>query len=131
MSKIDPKLVEFWKMGEGGAMIGLPFATYPSFMYYNKKLFDEADLPYPPTKVGEQYQGKPWDMAAVRELGMKLTVDKSGNDATSVDFDAEEHRAVGLRLAVGGQQPGRRVDHLRCRSRSSATTARPRRSRTR
>ena len=87
MSKIDPKLVEFWKMGEGGAMIGLPFATYPSFMYYNKKLFDEADLPYPPTKVGEQYQGKPWDMAAVRELGMKLTVDKSGNDATSSKFD--------------------------------------------
>ena len=87
MSKIDPKLVEFWKMGEGGAMIGLPFATYPSFMYYNKDLFDEADLPYPPTKVGEQYQGKPWDMAAVRELGMKLTVDKSGNDATSSKFD--------------------------------------------
>jgi len=87
MSKIDPKLVEFWKMGEGGAMIGLPFATYPSFMYYNKKLFDEADLPYPPTKVGEQYQGKPWDMAAVRELGMKLTVDKNGNDATSSKFD--------------------------------------------
>ena len=34
------------------------------------------------------YNGKPWDMAAVRELGMKLTVDKNGNDATSKDFDA-------------------------------------------
>ena len=75
-------------MGEDNAMIGLPFATYPSFMYYNKKLFDEADLPYPPTKVGDQYQGKPWDMEAVRQLGMKLTVDKNGNDATSSDFDA-------------------------------------------
>jgi multiple sugar transport system substrate-binding protein len=88
MSNIDPKLVEFWKMGENDAMIGLPFATYPSFMYYNKNLFDEADLPYPPTKVGEQYQGKTWDMEAVRQLGMKLTVDKNGNDATSSDFDA-------------------------------------------
>jgi multiple sugar transport system substrate-binding protein len=87
MSGIDPKLVEFWKMGENNAMIGLPFATYPSFMYYNKKLFDEADLPYPPTKVGEQYQGKPWDMEAVRQIGMKLTVDKNGNDATSSSFD--------------------------------------------
>jgi multiple sugar transport system substrate-binding protein len=87
MSGIDPKLVEFWKMGENNAMIGLPFATYPSFLYYNKKLFDEADLPYPPTKVGEQYQGKPWDMEAVRQIGMKLTVDKNGNDATSADFD--------------------------------------------
>jgi multiple sugar transport system substrate-binding protein len=87
MSNIDPKLVEFWKMGENDAMIGLPFATYPSFMYYNKKLFDEADLPYPPTKVDAQYEGKPWDMEAVRQLGMKLTVDKNGNDATSADFD--------------------------------------------
>jgi multiple sugar transport system substrate-binding protein len=87
MSKIDPKLVEFWKMGEGNAMIGLPFATYPSFLYYNKKLFDEAKLPYPPTKVGDLYQGKPWDVAAVREIGQKLTVDKNGADATSATFD--------------------------------------------
>ena len=35
------------------------------------------------------YDGKPWDMAALRELGMKLTVDKNGNDATSADFDPE------------------------------------------
>jgi multiple sugar transport system substrate-binding protein len=32
--------------------------------------------------------GKPWDVAAVREIGMKLTVDKNGNDATSASFDA-------------------------------------------
>ena len=89
MTKYDPALVDFFKMGKGGATIGLPFATYPSFIYYNKKLFDEAKLPYPPTKVGDLYNGKPWDMAAVRELGMKLTVDKNGNDATSSSFDAK------------------------------------------
>jgi multiple sugar transport system substrate-binding protein len=87
LSKVDPSLVEFWKMGTGGAMIGVPYAVYPSFLWYNKALFDEADLPYPPTKVGDTYQGKPWDMNAVRELGMKLTVDKNGNDATSSSFD--------------------------------------------
>ena len=89
MTKFDPALVDFFDMGKDGATIGLPYATYPSFIYYNKKLFDEAKLPYPPTKVGEMYNGKPWDMAAVRELGMKLTVDKNGNDATSADFDPE------------------------------------------
>lgn len=89
MAKYDPALADFFNMGEGGAAIGLPFATYPSFMYYNKKLFDEAKLPYPPTKVGDLYEGKPWDMEAVRQLGMKLTVDKNGNDATSPDFDAD------------------------------------------
>ncbi len=84
---VDPKLVEFFKLGENNATVGVPFATYPSFLYFNKDLFDEAKLPYPPTKVGDLYQGKPWDMDAVRELGMKLTVDKNGNDATSADFD--------------------------------------------
>ena len=87
MSVYDPALVDFFKMGAEGETIGLPFATYPSFMYYNKNLFDEADLAYPPTKVGDLYDGKPWDMEAVRQLGMKLTVDENGNDATSPDFD--------------------------------------------
>ncbi len=88
MSKFDPALADFFKMGKGGTTIGVPFAVYPSFIWYNKALFDEAKLPYPPTKVGDMYQGKPWDMDAVRELGMKLTVDKNGNDATSPSFDA-------------------------------------------
>ncbi len=89
MSAFDPALKDFFAIGKGGATIGVPYANYPSFIYYNKKLFDEAKLPYPPTKVGDMYMGKPWDMAAVRELGMKLTVDKNGNDATSADFDPE------------------------------------------
>jgi multiple sugar transport system substrate-binding protein len=88
MTKFDPALVDYFDIGKDGATIGVPYATYPSFIYYNKKLFDEANLPYPPTKVGDLYDGKPWDMEAVRQLGMKLTVDKNGNDATSADFDA-------------------------------------------
>ena len=88
MSKFDPGLAHFFDLGVNGATIGVPFATYPSYLWYNKALFDEAKLPLPPTKVGEQYQGKTWDMAALRELAMKLTVDKNGNDATSPGFDA-------------------------------------------
>jgi len=89
MTKFDPALSDYFAIGKEGATIGVPYATYPSFIYYNKKLFDEAKLPYPPTKVGDLYDGKPWDMEAVRNLGMKLTVDKNGNDATSADFDPE------------------------------------------
>jgi multiple sugar transport system substrate-binding protein len=87
MSKFDPALVDFFKIGVDGATIGVPFATYPSFLWYNKGLFDEADVAYPPSKVGDMYEGKPWDMDAVRAIGMKLTVDANGNDATSPDFD--------------------------------------------
>ena len=75
MPGVDPKLVDFFKLGADGATIGVPYAVYPSYLYFNKDLFDEAGLPYPPTKVGDLYQGKPWDMDAVRTLGMKLTVD--------------------------------------------------------
>jgi multiple sugar transport system substrate-binding protein len=38
----DPKLIEFFKLGENNATVGVPFATYPSFLYFNKDLFDEA-----------------------------------------------------------------------------------------
>ncbi len=86
---VDQSLVDFFNsLGQNGATVGLPFAVYPSFIIYNQDLFEEAGLPLPPTKVGDMYDGKPWDLDALRTLAMKLTVDKSGKDATSADFDA-------------------------------------------
>ena len=38
-----------------GALIGLPFGAFPSVTYYNRALFDEAGLAYPPRAVGEPY----------------------------------------------------------------------------
>ncbi|HEU4674272.1 MAG TPA: hypothetical protein VFS32_15370 [Candidatus Limnocylindrales bacterium] len=105
LSKVDPKLVDFWKMGTGGAMIGVPYAVYPSFLWYNKALFDEAKLPYPPTKIGDTYQGKPWDMNALRDLAMKLTVDKNGNDATSSSFDATSVEQWGFDMQYTDSSP--------------------------
>jgi multiple sugar transport system substrate-binding protein len=104
-SKVDPALNDFWKLGEGNALVGLPFAVYPSYLFYNKDLFDEAKLPYPPTKVGDKYQGKDWDMAAIRDLAMKLTVDKNGNDATSADFDADNVVQWGFDMQWGDDSP--------------------------
>jgi multiple sugar transport system substrate-binding protein len=104
-SKVDPALNDFWKMGEDNALIGLPFAVYPSYLYFNKDLFDEAKLPYPPTKVGDKYEGKDWDMAALRDLAMKLTVDKNGNDATSADFDADNVVQWGFDMQYADNSP--------------------------
>jgi multiple sugar transport system substrate-binding protein len=86
LTSYDPELLEFTK--DEGVLVGIPFALFPSFVYYNKKHFDEAQLPYPPHKVGEQYDGKEWNFDTLRELSMKLTVDGNGNDATSPDFDS-------------------------------------------
>jgi len=90
----DPQLLEFTK--DEGVLVGIPFALFPSFIYYNKKLFDEAQLPYPPHKVGEKYDGKDWNLETFQDLAMKLTVDKNGNDATSADFDPKSVTQFGF-----------------------------------
>jgi multiple sugar transport system substrate-binding protein len=94
LSEIEPGLVDAYKVD--GKQIGIPMAVYPSFIYYNKSLFDEAELAYPPHAVGEQYEGEDWTWAAVRDLAMKLTVDTDGNDATSADFDPDNIDVFGL-----------------------------------
>ena len=87
VSDLDPALLDAYKEGFGG-QVGIPFAIYPSFIYYNKDLFDEAGLPYPPHKVGDQYDGKDWNWDTLSELAKQLTVDTEGNDATSTAFNS-------------------------------------------
>jgi multiple sugar transport system substrate-binding protein len=95
VTQFPQELVEYYNVEEQG-QIGLPYAIYPSFIYFNKDLFDEAGLPYPPQKYGEQYDGKEWNMETLREVAMKLTVDEAGNDATSPDFDPTKVEQFGL-----------------------------------
>ncbi len=64
---------------------GLPLGLYPSFMIYNIDMFDAAGIEYPPV----DFSDTSWNMDKVREIGMKLTLDANGNDATSPDFDPE------------------------------------------
>jgi multiple sugar transport system substrate-binding protein len=85
LSTYDPRLLEFTE--DEGVLVGLPFALFPSFLFYNKDLFDEAGLPYPPHTVGEDYMGQPWNLETFQNTAMLLTVDANGNDATSADFD--------------------------------------------
>ncbi|GAB4573362.1 MAG: extracellular solute-binding protein [Anaerolineae bacterium] len=93
LSDFDPALVDFYKV-EGQGQLGLPFAVFPSFMMYNKDLFDEAGLPYPPANYGDPYidwegNEREWNIDTLRELAMLLTVDANGNDATMEEFDPE------------------------------------------
>ena len=94
LSKYDPALLDFTK--DEGVLVGIPFALFPSFIFYNKDLFDEAKLPYPPHKVGEKYQGKDWDLQTFTDLAQKLTVDANGADATDPNFDAKNIKQYGF-----------------------------------
>jgi multiple sugar transport system substrate-binding protein len=97
LSVYDPAVVRAYDM-PGQGQIGLPFAVFPSFIYFNKDLFDEAGLPYPPQRYGETYLGKEWNLDAVRELALKLTVDDRGNDATSPGFNPDRIVQFGFDL---------------------------------
>ncbi|NJK44370.1 MAG: sugar ABC transporter substrate-binding protein [Pleurocapsa sp. SU_196_0] len=88
LTNLDDQLLKFYKESQGGE--GLPYAVFPSFLTINKELFDEAKLPYPPTKVGERYQGKVWDWNALRTLAMKLTIDANGKSADQAGFDPKK-----------------------------------------
>jgi multiple sugar transport system substrate-binding protein len=84
--------VDFFNVG-GEGQIGLPFASYPSMLFYHRDMFDEAGLEYPPHAYGDPYvldgEERTWDTDTLRELAKRLTVDENGNDATSPDFDPE------------------------------------------
>jgi multiple sugar transport system substrate-binding protein len=102
-SSIEESLWEVYQLD--GKQIGIPMAVYPSFIYYNKSLFDEAGLAYPPHEVGEQYEGQDWTWDTVRDLAMQLTVDTNGNDATSADFDPEAIDVWGLDAQFTNNDP--------------------------
>ncbi len=90
VSQFPDAILKIYK--EGDQLLGLPFLVFPGILFYNKDLFDFAELPYPPAKVGDKYMldGKEvdWSYDTVTEVGKRLTLDKNGNDATSADFDA-------------------------------------------
>lgn len=91
LAQFDKGSVDFYKVG-GEGQIGLPFAIFPSLLYYQTEMFDEAGLAYPPQKYGEKYTWpdgteEEWNFDTLRKLAMKLTVDANGKDATDPAFD--------------------------------------------
>ncbi len=117
LSQFSQGSVEFYNVG-GEGQAGLPFAIYPSMLYYHRDAFDEAGLEYPPHAYGDPYmldgQEVEWDMDTMWELAKRLTVDVNGNDATSADFDPDQDRAVRLRAHLPGP-PRPSVPTIGCR----------------
>ena len=93
LSQFPEAAVQAFAVG-GQGQLGLPFATYPSMIYFRPSLFEEAGLAMPPTAYGEPYvmpdgSEVDWSWDTITEIGKILTVDANGNDATSADFDPE------------------------------------------
>jgi multiple sugar transport system substrate-binding protein len=90
LSVYDKTTVDFFK--QDGLQVGIPFDLYPSMLWYKRDLFEEAGLADPPHTFGAKYKQKDgteveWNYDTLRQLAMKLTVDRSGKDATQAGFD--------------------------------------------
>ena len=98
LTQYDPNVLKL--LSTNGVLDGFPYAVYPSFVMFNKDLFDEAQLAYPPQKVGDKYTldgaQVDWSWDTVRKLAMKLSVDSTGKDATQAGFDATKQVQFGF-----------------------------------
>jgi multiple sugar transport system substrate-binding protein len=100
LSVFDPALVDLYRMADGG-LAGIPFAVYPSITYYNRDLFDEAGLNFPPQEYGAMYvmpdgSEVEWNYDTIVEIAKILTVDANGNDATMEGFDPDNIVQFGM-----------------------------------
>jgi multiple sugar transport system substrate-binding protein len=91
LSGFDPGVVNLYKAG-GQGQLGIPFAIYPSELYYQPDMFDAAGLQPPPASYGQQYPMPDgsmvdWSYDTVRKIAMQLTVDKAGKNATDPAFN--------------------------------------------
>jgi|GEM_PF-315207 len=85
-----PGLVDLYKTDEG--QIALPFAAYPSALYYNPALFTAAGLNPPPAHYGDLYQMPDlsmvaWSWDTLTQVAKLLTLDNTGKNATETGFD--------------------------------------------
>lgn len=100
LSAFDQGAVEFYKVG-GEGQLGLPYAIYPSMLFYQPEMFDEAGLNYPPHKYGEKYKWpdgaeEEWNYATLQKVAMKLTVDENGKTADQDGFDPKKIAQYGF-----------------------------------
>ena len=91
-SQYDPAAVDFYNTDDG--QIGLPFAVYPSMLWYKADFFEEIGLELPPHEYGAKYKMPDgsevdWSYDTIKELAKLLTVDNEGRDANDPNFDPE------------------------------------------
>src|SRR5262245_33148630 len=81
MSDFLPDVLKIYQ--SEGKQWGIPFLTTGSYVYYNKKLFDEAKVPYPPTN----WDDTSWTWQAYVDTAKKLT--KNIDDPNTAVYGAD------------------------------------------
>jgi multiple sugar transport system substrate-binding protein len=97
-SVFNEALIKFYQTEEG--QVGLPWMVFPTGLYYNPSLFDEAGLNYPPANIGDQYEMPDgtmvdWSWENLTEVAKMLTVDVNGLTPLDDGFDRDNIVQVG------------------------------------
>ena len=87
-TQFSDALVKFYVTDEG--QVGLPFAVFPAAIFYQKAMFDEAGLNYPPKAYDEMYvwpdgTEEEWSFDVLTRVAKILTVDENGNSPLMLD----------------------------------------------
>jgi len=91
LSQFEPGILGMHQYN--GKQVSLPRDANIVIMYYNKDMFDKANLPYPKME-------STWE--EIFPLAQKLTIDKNGNTADSPNFDKENIVQWGLCVDAAG-----------------------------
>ena len=115
--QFDQGAVDFYKIGD--VQDGIPFAIYPSMLWYKAEPVRGGRSEPPPHEYGEKYTMPDgtevdWNYDTVQQLALMLTVDANGKDATQDGLRSREDRPVRLRAAA--RRPARHGRLLRGRS---------------
>ncbi len=107
LGQYPESLTALYQSSEG--LLGIPFAVFPSLMFYNADLFDEAGLNYPPAEFGAPYIMEDgteavWDYNTLAEIAQILTVDANGNDASMEGFDPSAVEQFGFNQQWGSMR---------------------------
>ncbi|MFQ3536391.1 MAG: extracellular solute-binding protein [Aggregatilineales bacterium] len=98
LSQFPENLLKLYRAEEG--LLGIPFAVFPSLIFYNKDLFDEAELPYPPSDFNQPYvlngEEREWNWETLADLATQLTVDANGLTPNDPGFDPNQIRQFGF-----------------------------------
>jgi multiple sugar transport system substrate-binding protein len=104
-SKFEAALTKMYQTDQG--TVGLPFAVYPSAIFYNTKLFTEAGVNPPPAKYGDKYtmpdgSSVDWTWDTLTAVAKMLTIDSTGKNSSEAGFDVTKAVQYGFTFGWEG-----------------------------
>ena len=95
LNSMDTTMLRYFRINN--RQVFLPTGYANRLFYYNKKLFDEAGLAYPPGTYSEPYaDGSAWDINKLEEIAGLLTLDNEGRHAGEPEFDRDHISQYGF-----------------------------------